>query len=128
MHTRIDDKIRFQFRESICEHFANFIADRHLFFAVYTSETQIAEVGNWSARRLSRKPDDEPLKHRSPAPMEPPTRKLSGDSENFTKTPKPVSKTSGHSPSIRTFTQTVVVSLDETVTHDITFGKLVCNK
>ncbi|KAG5892007.1 hypothetical protein JTB14_024448 [Gonioctena quinquepunctata] len=44
------------------------------------------------------------------------------DSEKFTKTPVPISKSPGTSPSIRSMTQTVIVSLVETVTHDITYG------
>lgn len=49
------------------------------------------------------------------------------DSGNFTKTPVPLSKSPGTSPSIRSMTQTVIVSLAETVTHDITYGKLCCS-
>lgn len=45
------------------------------------------------------------------------------DSENFCKTPVPISKSPTTSPSIRSMTQTVIVSLAETVTHDITYGK-----
>lgn len=48
--------------------------------------------------------------------------KQSPDSENFCKTPIPISK-SPTSPSIRCMTQTVIVSLAETVTHDITYGE-----
>lgn len=48
------------------------------------------------------------------------------DSENFHKTPVPLSKSPGTSPSIRSMTQTVIVSLAETVTHNITYGKLCC--
>lgn len=47
------------------------------------------------------------------------------DNENFTKTPKPFYKSPGTSPSIRSMTQTVIVSLAETVTHNITYGKYV---
>lgn len=47
------------------------------------------------------------------------------DIENFTKTPVPLSKSPATSPSIRSMTQTVIVSLKETVTHDITYGKLL---
>ncbi|CAG9816198.1 unnamed protein product [Phaedon cochleariae] len=43
------------------------------------------------------------------------------DCENFTKTPVPLSKSPVTSPSIRFMTQTVIVSLVETVTHDITY-------
>jgi len=50
------------------------------------------------------------------------------DAEFFTKTPVPISKSPGASPSIRSFTQTVIVSLAETVTHDITYGKYKRNK
>ncbi|XP_074028168.1 ribosomal protein S6 kinase alpha-5 isoform X2 [Leptinotarsa decemlineata] len=46
------------------------------------------------------------------------------DSEKFTKTPVPISKSPGTSPSIRCMTQTVIVSLAETVTHDITYVNL----
>lgn len=46
------------------------------------------------------------------------------DNDNFTKTPKPLSKSPVTSPSIRSMTQTVIVSLAETVTHNITYGKL----
>lgn len=49
--------------------------------------------------------------------------KLVSDDEKFTKTPVPLSKSPATSPSIRTMTQTVIVSLAETVTHDITYGK-----
>lgn len=44
------------------------------------------------------------------------------ENDNFNKTPVPLSKSPGVSPSNRTHTQTVIVSLAETVTHDITFG------
>lgn len=50
------------------------------------------------------------------------------DAELFTKTPVPISKSPVASPSIRSFTQTVIVSLAETVTHDITYGKYERNK
>lgn len=46
------------------------------------------------------------------------------DNENFSKTPIPLSKSPVTSPSIRSMTQTVIVSLAETVTHNITYGKL----
>lgn len=47
------------------------------------------------------------------------------DNQNFCKTPVPLSKSPNTSPSIRSMTQTVIVSIDETVTtHDITYGKL----
>lgn len=49
------------------------------------------------------------------------------DNENFSKTPVPLSKSPVTSPSIRSMTQTVIVSLAETVTHDITYGKLYCS-
>lgn len=50
-------------------------------------------------------------------------QKPSGDSDNFCKTPVPISKSPGSSPSIRSMTKTVIVSLAETVTHDITYGE-----
>lgn len=43
-------------------------------------------------------------------------------SDNFSKTPVPISKSPAVSPSIRSMTQTVIVSLAETVTHNITYG------
>ncbi|KAJ8919730.1 hypothetical protein NQ315_006258, partial [Exocentrus adspersus] len=43
------------------------------------------------------------------------------DDDAFTKTPVPLSKSPATSPSIRSMTQTVIVSLAETVTHDITY-------
>ncbi|XP_050311724.1 ribosomal protein S6 kinase alpha-5-like isoform X2 [Anthonomus grandis grandis] len=46
------------------------------------------------------------------------------NSDIFSKTPKPVSKSPASSPSVRTYTQTVLVSLAETVTHDITYVNL----
>lgn len=46
-------------------------------------------------------------------------------SEAFTKTPVPLSKSPATSPSIRSMTQTVIVSLAETVTHDITYGEFL---
>lgn len=46
------------------------------------------------------------------------------DHDNFSKTPIPLSKSPVTSPSIRSMTQTVIVSLAETVTHNITYGKL----
>lgn len=49
------------------------------------------------------------------------------DNGNFTKTPIPLSKSPVTSPSIRAMTQTVIVSLAETVTHNITYGKLCCS-
>lgn len=49
------------------------------------------------------------------------------DNVNFTKTPVPLSKSPVTSPSIRSMTQTVIVSLAETVTHNITYGKLCCS-
>lgn len=42
--------------------------------------------------------------------------------DNFNKTPVPLSKSPNTPPSNRSITQTVIVSLAETVTHDITFG------
>lgn len=45
--------------------------------------------------------------------------------DNFSKTPVPIKKSPNVSPSIRSMTQTVIVSLHETVTHDITYGKLL---
>ncbi|XP_063920570.1 ribosomal protein S6 kinase alpha-5-like isoform X2 [Zophobas morio] len=56
--------------------------------------------------------------------MEPSAAKQENDIEAFTKTPKPLSKSPGTSPSIRNMTQTVIVSLAETVTHDITYVNL----
>lgn len=50
--------------------------------------------------------------------------KKKSDIDNFNKTPVPLSKSPGSSPSIRSMTQTVIVSLAETVTHNITYGKL----
>lgn len=47
------------------------------------------------------------------------------DNDNFSKTPKPLSKSPVTSPSIRSMTQTVIVSLAETVTHDITYGEYI---
>lgn len=55
--------------------------------------------------------------------MEAPARKSVNDSDNFTKTPVPISKSPSSSPSIRHMTRTVIVSLAETVTHDITYGE-----
>lgn len=49
-------------------------------------------------------------------------------SKNFNKTPVPISKSPNVSPSIRSMTQTVIVSLHETVTHDITYGKFFGKK
>ncbi|XP_008199672.1 ribosomal protein S6 kinase alpha-5 isoform X2 [Tribolium castaneum] len=46
------------------------------------------------------------------------------DNATFSKTPKPLSRSPGTSPSIRNMTQTVIVSLAETVTHDITYVNL----
>nr|CAH7731349.1 unnamed protein product [Callosobruchus chinensis]CAH7760605.1 unnamed protein product [Callosobruchus chinensis] len=48
-----------------------------------------------------------------------------GSGGDFSKTPVPISKSppAAASPSVRFMTQTVIVSLDETVTHDITYGK-----
>lgn len=57
--------------------------------------------------------------------MDPEIKISTNDTDNFNKTPVPLSKSPGFSPSSRTHTQTVIVSLDETVTHDITFG--MCN-
>lgn len=54
--------------------------------------------------------------------MEPPVQKAD-DSDNFTKTPVPLSKSPSFSPSVRNMTRTVIVSLVETVTHDITYGE-----
>ncbi|XP_068918407.1 ribosomal protein S6 kinase alpha-5-like isoform X3 [Tenebrio molitor] len=54
--------------------------------------------------------------------MEPTVQKQENDNETFSKTPKPLSKSPGTSPSIRNMTQTVIVSLAETVTHDITYA------
>lgn len=51
--------------------------------------------------------------------------KQTNDNDNFHKTPVPISKSPSFSPSIRSMTQTVIVSLDETVTHDITYGEFV---
>ncbi|CAG9855765.1 unnamed protein product [Phyllotreta striolata] len=48
--------------------------------------------------------------------------------EQFTKTPVPLSKSPATSPSIRNMTQTVIVSLDETVTHDITYAPNLLGK
>ncbi|XP_049819509.1 ribosomal protein S6 kinase alpha-5 isoform X2 [Aethina tumida] len=56
--------------------------------------------------------------------MEPVVQKEDGDSANFSKTPVPLSKSPATSPSIRTMTQTVIVSLAETVRHDITYVNL----
>jgi hypothetical protein len=56
--------------------------------------------------------------------MEPTVQKQENDNETFSKTPKPLSKSPGTSPSIRNMTQTVIVSLAETVTHDITYVNL----
>lgn len=53
-------------------------------------------------------------------------RDRASDNGNFTKTPVPLSKSPGTSPSIRAMTQTVIVSLAETVTHNITYGKSCC--
>lgn len=47
----------------------------------------------------------------------------SSANDNFNKTPIPLSKSPASSPSIRSMTKTVIVSLAETVTHDITYGK-----
>ncbi|XP_031355974.1 ribosomal protein S6 kinase alpha-5-like isoform X2 [Photinus pyralis] len=44
--------------------------------------------------------------------------------DNFSKTPIPLSKLHSKSPSVRSMTQTVIVSLEETVTHDITYVNL----
>lgn len=44
------------------------------------------------------------------------------ENDNFNKTPVPLSKSTNALPSNRSVTQTVIVSLAETVTHDITFG------
>lgn len=52
--------------------------------------------------------------------------KVIPDSATFNKKPVPLSKSPGTSPSIRSMTQTVIVSLAETVTHDITYGKFCC--
>lgn len=49
--------------------------------------------------------------------------KSPSDTDNFSKTPVPISKSPGTPSSIRSYTQTVIVSLAETVTHDITYGK-----
>lgn len=49
------------------------------------------------------------------------------ENDNFNKTPVPLSKLPNISPSNRSITQTVIVSLVETVTHDITFGMYVIN-
>lgn len=46
-----------------------------------------------------------------------------GEEDPFTKTPRPLSRSPGNSPSIRNMTKTVIVSLAETVTHDITYGE-----
>ncbi|XP_060519439.1 ribosomal protein S6 kinase alpha-5-like isoform X2 [Cylas formicarius] len=56
--------------------------------------------------------------------MDAPTRKTDGDDGNFTKTPVPLSKSPDASPSVRSMTRTVIVSLDETVTHNITYVNL----
>lgn len=58
------------------------------------------------------------------AKMETVPQKLENPSDNFTKTPVPISKSPSQSPSIRNMTRTVIVSLAETVTHDITYGEL----
>lgn len=55
--------------------------------------------------------------------MDAPAKPASFDNDNFNKTPIPLSKSPGFSPPNRTHTQTVIVSLAETVTHDITFGE-----
>lgn len=55
--------------------------------------------------------------------MEAPLQKTDCNSGNFTKTPVPISKSPSLSPSIRNMTRTVIVSLAETVTHDITYGE-----
>lgn len=49
-------------------------------------------------------------------------QKKDNDKDNFTKTPVPLSKSPSLSPSIRNMTKTVIVSLVETVRHDITYG------
>ncbi|KAJ8968450.1 hypothetical protein NQ317_018133 [Molorchus minor] len=58
--------------------------------------------------------------------MEVEASKQQGDKYAFTKTPVPLSKSPVTSPSIRSMTQTVIVSLAETVIHDITneIGKI----
>lgn len=56
--------------------------------------------------------------------MEPSAFDQKCETQEFTKTPIPLSKSPGHSPSIRSMTQTVIVSLAETVTHNITYGKV----
>lgn len=50
---------------------------------------------------------------------------IAADAALFNKTPVPISKSPGSSPSVRTMTQTVIVSLAETVTHDITYGESI---
>lgn len=50
----------------------------------------------------------------------------SSDEGNFVKTPVPLSKSptsAQKSPSIRNMTQTVIVSLREAITHNITYGR-----
>ncbi|KAK9877245.1 hypothetical protein WA026_016989 [Henosepilachna vigintioctopunctata] len=51
------------------------------------------------------------------------TPKSDGD-EHFVKTPVPLSKSQGPSLPIRNMTQTVIVSLADTITHDITYVNL----
>lgn len=53
--------------------------------------------------------------------MEVKEKKDNNENDNFNKTPVPLSR-SPNTPSNRSITQTVIVSLAETVTHDITFG------